>query len=91
MRAEDVAGREEEWLEIAGRTIHLIFAGALLPELLMPALAHRRTSTRGQNTDVLTIHVWDSAGSGIAICAPPVERYCFKPELPQQPRRLRIG
>jgi hypothetical protein len=77
VQAENVAGREVEWIEIAGQTIQLIFAGAGLTALLMPALAHRRTSARGQTADVLTIHVWDSAGSGIAICDPPVERYCF--------------
>ena len=62
-------------LVIAGTRIRLVFAGPVLEALLLPAVSHRLAVDIG--TPDVTLHVWDSASTGVAMCPPPVEQHCF--------------
>lgn len=67
----------EHDIELAGMHIRLRFAGLALEWQLMPAIAHRIFAADKGSQPVMTIHVWDSESSGVAIGAPPVEKYCL--------------
>lgn len=73
--AEGRAGAMPRDLVIAGARIRLVFAGPALGTLLLPALSHRLAAAPGSPD--LTIHVWDSGSTGVAMCPPPVEQHCF--------------
>jgi len=74
-RAEAAVGTVIRDLVVAGQRIRLVYAGQALDGLLTPALAHLLASHDG-DPDLL-LHVWDSAGSGVEMCPPPVAAHCF--------------
>ena len=74
-RAEASASACDYDLDVAGCRIRLRFAGPKLAEALVPALAHRLVE--GAGTPDVTLHVWDSASTGVPICPPPVKQHCF--------------
>ena len=74
--AEAKAGTETHDLLIAGNRIRLCFAGPALAPLLLPALSHLVVPASDAAPD-LTLHVWDSASTGVDICPPPVAQHCF--------------
>ncbi|WP_416909225.1 MAG: glycosyltransferase [Polymorphobacter sp.] len=74
--AEAKAGTETHDLLIAGNRIRLCFAGPALAPLLLPALSHLVVPDSDAAPD-LTLHVWDSASTGVDICPPPVAQHCF--------------
>lgn len=62
-------------LDIAGCRVRLNFAGPVLADALLPALSHRLAD--GPGMPDVTLHVWDSVSTGVAICPPPVRQHCF--------------
>jgi hypothetical protein len=65
--AEGRAGAVARELRVAGRGVRLRFAGdALLPRI-MPAIAH----LAGESAPSLTVHLWDSASTGVRMAPPP--------------------
>lgn len=56
--AAETGGFVEHWIELAGRTVLLRFAGDALSGPLLPALAHLRTERRDE--PALVVRVWDS-------------------------------
>lgn len=74
--AEAKAGTETHDLLIAGNRIRLCFAGPALAPLLLPAISHLVVPASDAAPD-LTLHVWDSASTGVDICPPPVAQHRF--------------
>jgi hypothetical protein len=77
LAAEARAGAITHRLDVAGVLVRLVFAGAMLDDVLMPALAHLCVADDPTVPVAATLHVWDSAGSGIAMAPPPRGRDCF--------------
>ena len=73
--AEVARGRVCVRIDLAGTQVDLVFAGAEISDVYMPALAH--LVVEPLNLPSLTIHVWDSERSGIEMPPPPVSRDCF--------------
>lgn len=73
--AQAKVGVSERYLDLAGSLIRLVFAGDGMDAAFGPALAHLEV-TPGRAPDV-SFHIWESAGSGVAIPAPPFPRRCF--------------
>jgi hypothetical protein len=73
--AEARAGVVRHRIELAGVAITLCFAGERLAAGLMPALRPLEVAPDGPAE--ARFHVWDSAGSGIAMVPPPCRRDCF--------------
>ncbi len=73
--AEAATGVVSHDLDIAGCRIRLNFAGPVLADALLPAVSHRLAD--GPGPPDVTLHVWDSASTGVAICPPPVRQHCF--------------
>lgn len=69
------AGEVEHLLGLAGTTIRLRFAGDRLMPQVVPALAHLTIDEpRGPE---LTLCLWDSASTGVAMPPAPCDRSCF--------------
>lgn len=75
LAVEEVAIPMSVSLSIADTTVRLIFAGPAIATLFLPALEHLRTID--QPTHDLTLHLWDSASTGISMIDPPVTSDCF--------------
>lgn len=60
---------------VAGTRIRLAFSGTVLRESLFGAVSHREVPA-SEPPDV-TLYVWDSASTGVAMIPAPVPRYCF--------------
>lgn len=73
--AEAAAGAVSHDYVIAGTRIRLVFAGPGLAALLTPALAHRLERPEGAAD--CTLHLWDSASTGVEMAPPPFGRHCF--------------
>jgi len=73
--AEDAAGVHEHWFDIAGICVRILFAGPALADGFTEALAHLRVSPAGRPD--ATLHVWDSAGTGVAALPPPCTHACY--------------
>jgi hypothetical protein len=73
--AEARSGIVQRDILIAGQRIRMIFAGAVLHDMMMPALAHLLAADEAAPD--LVLHVWDSASTGIGVPPPPVGRQCF--------------
>lgn len=70
------AAREiEHFIEVAGMSLRLVFAGPRLGQEFMPALAHLATSPVA-NPDA-TLQIWDSASTGIPMIPPPCQQTAF--------------
>ncbi len=74
-RAEARAGLVRHRIDLAGTSILLCFAGERLAATLMPALRHLEITADGPAE--ACFHVWDSAGSGVAMVPPPCPRDSF--------------
>jgi hypothetical protein len=74
-RAEASCGVRSVLLDIAHTRVRLMFAGADTGDLFLPALTHLLV-TDDEEPD-LTIHVWDSASTGVMMPPPPVPTDCF--------------
>ena len=64
-QAEKAAGLIERNFVIGGRCLRFCFAGPALLPLIIPALEHLETTDIGRAE--LTIYLWDSASTGIAV------------------------
>ncbi len=73
--AESRVGAIEHVLCVAGKTVRLVFAGAALEQLLMPAIAHLRVDASTPADAVF--HVWDSESTGVHMAPPPCTRAQF--------------
>jgi hypothetical protein len=73
--AEQRSGTIRRQFELAGTRIEFVFAGDRLLSQLTGALAH--LSEPVDRAPDVTIHVWDSASSGIEMIPPPWRRECF--------------
>jgi hypothetical protein len=73
--AEDAAGVREDWFDIAGICVRILFAGPALADGFTGALAHLRVAPMGRPD--ATLHVWDSASTGVAALPPPCTHACF--------------
>lgn len=62
-------------LRIGDVGIRIIFAGRVLGEALLPAMAHL-VMPNGSNYD-FTLHVWDSTSTGVTMVAPPCNQKHF--------------
>jgi GT2 family glycosyltransferase len=60
---------------IVGSRLRLVFAGNALAGEFMPALAHREVPSIAAAD--LTVHVWDSESTGVAMVDPPCRQECF--------------
>jgi len=60
---------------ILGTAIHLCFAGPRLVDQVAPALEHLRGGTPG--APELTLCLWDSESTGVAMPPAPCEKACF--------------
>ena len=67
--ARAVGGFDDVWLRVAGTLVRLRFAGPALARTVIPAFAHLRTEARARER--LTVHLWDSESTGVAMPAPP--------------------
>ncbi len=74
-QAEQRMGIVRRQFELAGTRLEFVFAGDRLVRQLTGALAHL-SEPIDRMADV-TIHVWDSTSSGIAMVPPPCRRDCF--------------
>ncbi len=74
-RAEAARGARAVMLDLARTRVRLIFAGHAVGDLFLPALAHLIVDDDGVAD--MTIHVWDSASSGVTMPPPPVSVDCF--------------
>jgi hypothetical protein len=75
LRAEERAGSIRHRIDLAGTRVLLCFAGERLAGALMPALRHLEITAAGPAE--ACFHVWDSAGSGVAMVPPPCPREGF--------------
>ncbi len=75
LAAEAAAGGIEHWFDIAGTCVRIVFAGPALAACFTGALAHLRVAAAG--TAAATLHVWDSASTGVAALPPPCTHACF--------------
>lgn len=73
--AQQAVGTTQVTLRLVDTTIRLAFAGAQLISYLLPALAHLRTEPV-EHPDV-TLHLWDSASTGIDMLPPPCRQTHF--------------
>jgi GT2 family glycosyltransferase len=62
-------------LDVAETRVDLVFAGDALARLILPALNHLRTESEA--AAIATIHVWDSASTGVPMPPPPCPRGHF--------------
>jgi hypothetical protein len=75
LMAEARAGVVEHFFDIAETVVRIAFAGDDLARLLVPALSHLEIAPPVK-PDV-TIHVWDSRSTGVAMAGPPCVRDAF--------------
>lgn len=75
MAAQAARGAIEHWLDVAGVTIRLVFAGDRLEREFMGAVAHLEIAPAA-NADAV-FHIWDSASTGVGMIPPPVAQDCF--------------
>ena len=75
LAAETKTPAAEYQLEVAGSRIALRFAGPPLAQRFLPALAHLLTEDR--RVPDVTLHVWDSQSTGVAMPPPPCKREAF--------------
>jgi hypothetical protein len=61
------------WYEIAGFPIRLQFAGAAMAARLTPALEHLAVAPTPQTPPALTVCLWDTVSTGVAMPTPPWE------------------
>jgi hypothetical protein len=73
-QARDTTGAVDRYYRIGDLTVHLSFAGPALVPKLTPALAHLETVS-GKSS--LTVHLWDSASSGVKMPPPPWSRAAY--------------
>ncbi|MDB4906516.1 MAG: hypothetical protein JWO05_1300 [Gemmatimonadetes bacterium] len=64
-----------ERIELAGSIIALEFAGVVMRDMLFPPLAHLSLAASG-DADV-TLHVWDSVSTGVAMLPAPCDKDHF--------------
>jgi hypothetical protein len=74
--ATAAVGDVKFFYRIGGTTVCLKFAGEALVRWLTPALEHLRVPDDGGTPD-LTLCLWDSQSTGIAMIPPPCTRDCF--------------
>jgi hypothetical protein len=79
--AEEKNGAIDRFMSVSGETIRLRFAGGALPSLIMPALEHLASAPT--RVPALTIQIWDSASTGVAMPAPawPGEAVSFRGDV----------
>ena len=75
LAAGDRAGVVEHWFDIAGCIVRVAFAGHALADLFVGALAHLRTAPVPR--PAATLHVWDTASTGVEALLPPCTRAAF--------------
>lgn len=68
-QAEARAGGRVHFLDIAGTTVRLIFAGDGLARHFLPSIAHLEIEPAGDPG--MTFHVWDSESTGVEMPPPP--------------------
>jgi hypothetical protein len=73
-RAREAAGGVDRWYRIGDLTVHLSFAGPALVPKLTPALGHLEI---GPAASSLSVHLWDSASSGVTMPPPPWSRTAY--------------
>jgi Serine kinase of the HPr protein, regulates carbohydrate metabolism len=79
--AEEKKGPIDRFISVSGETVRLRFAGGAMPSLIMPALEH--LSSAPTRAPALTIRIWDSVSTGVAMPAPawPGEAVGFRGEV----------
>jgi hypothetical protein len=75
LKAEERSGAIDYFLDIAGRTVRLRFAGNGLARHLIAALAHLCVVPTEQ-VDA-TFHIWDTETTGVTMLPPPCSHDCF--------------
>ncbi|HUZ71436.1 MAG TPA: glycosyltransferase [Stellaceae bacterium] len=73
--AEARVGVVEHFFEVAETVVRIAFAGRSLAQHFVAALSHLEIVPTSDPD--LTIHVWDSASTGVAMAAPPCSREAF--------------
>lgn len=73
--AEVQAGTNEHFLDVAGTTVRLVFAGDRLERDFLPALAHLEIG--GTPEPDVTFHIWDSDSTGVEMALRPFPHDCF--------------
>jgi GT2 family glycosyltransferase len=74
-RAEEKMGVQSHTFWVGGAVIRLNFAGNALAHHLLPALEHLRVDNAVAPD--LSLHLWDSDSTGVAMIPPPVPRDLF--------------
>ncbi len=69
------AGRVVRHIDVAGTRVELVFAGERLLPSIFPALAHLELPADAPPD--ATLHIWDTASTGVDIPPPPVRRESF--------------
>ena len=70
--AEQAAGGPiDRWFEIAGASVLLRFAGPALVDFACRALSHLALDGPGARGPDLTVHLWDSGSTGVAVPGRP--------------------
>jgi hypothetical protein len=67
-RAEAVADSIDRFISLGGETVRLRFSVGSLQSYVMPALDHLSASPTG--APALTVHIWDSASTGVQMPRP---------------------
>jgi hypothetical protein len=75
LMAEARAGVVEHFFDVAETAVRIVFAGDNLARHFVPALSHLEIAP-SPKPDV-TIHVWDSRSTGVAMVGPPCVRDAF--------------
>ena len=75
LAAQAKAGAVEHWFDIAGSIVRVAFAGPSLADCFVPSLAHLRTAPAAQPD--ATLHVFDTASTGVDALPPPCGRAAF--------------
>ena len=65
----------EHFLDVAGSSVRLIFAGPRMEQKFMPALAH--LASRAVPAPDATLYVWDSDSTATPMISPPCDHTCF--------------
>ncbi|MFA5205703.1 MAG: glycosyltransferase [Lentisphaeria bacterium] len=76
-QAVAAAGEQAFFYRLADTRICLRFAGPALVRWLTPALAHLRVPEDAAAPPDLTLCLWDSQSTGVAMLPPPCHRDCF--------------